>query len=179
MQEPLAVEGGVDDEPVLATALLHDTAEDTETTPYELREAFGEGVAAMVLEVTDDKSLPRTQRKRLQVEHASGLSRGAKPVKLADKICNLRDMAGSPPDSWSLPRRQEYFDWAKSVVGGPAGGPRAAGGGVRRGVWGSAGAGAGGGSRRRGGKGGGRSLKRRRKAATPGTHSGSLLGYDE
>jgi guanosine-3',5'-bis(diphosphate) 3'-pyrophosphohydrolase len=106
---------GVDDPAVLAAALLHDTVEDTETTPEELVEGFGTDVAAIVVEVTDDKSLPKAERKRMQIEHAAHLSDQAKLVKLADKVCNLRDLTHSPPD-WPLERKREYFDWAKAVV---------------------------------------------------------------
>ena len=67
-------------------------------------------------EVTDDKRLPKAERKLRQVEHAAHLSPKARAVKLADKIANLRDVADSPPVKWSLARRQEYFDWAKQVV---------------------------------------------------------------
>jgi guanosine-3',5'-bis(diphosphate) 3'-pyrophosphohydrolase len=109
-------EGGVTDATVLAAALLHDTVEDTDTTPDELRAEFGDAIADVVLEVTDDKKLSRAERKHLQIEHAAGISREAKLVKLADKICNLRDVAASPPRGWPLERRQEYFDWAKRVV---------------------------------------------------------------
>jgi guanosine-3',5'-bis(diphosphate) 3'-pyrophosphohydrolase len=73
-------------------------------------------VADIVREVTDDKTLPRADRKRLQIEHAAFLSRRAMLVKLADKICNLRDVVVSPPADWSLQRKREYFDWAKAVV---------------------------------------------------------------
>lgn len=114
----LANEAGIEDEKVLVAAVLHDTIEDTETTDRELANLFGEDVAAIVLEVTDDKALPKAERKRLQVEHAPTISRRAKLVKLADKICNVRDIAASPPADWSLQRRQEYFDWAKAVVDG-------------------------------------------------------------
>jgi guanosine-3',5'-bis(diphosphate) 3'-pyrophosphohydrolase len=116
LAEVLAEEGGVEDVEVLAAALLHDTIEDTATTSEELRAAFGERIAGVVLEVTDDKSLEKAERKRLQVEHAAALSREAKLVKLADKICNLRDVAERPPANWDLGRRREYFDWAKQVV---------------------------------------------------------------
>ena len=103
---------------MLAAALLHDTIEDTATTLEELREHFGARIAAMVAEVTDDKDLPKADRKRLQIEHAAVISPGAKLVKLADKICNLRDVAGRPPAKWDLARRREYFDWAKRVIDG-------------------------------------------------------------
>ena len=112
----LVREGAVSEPEVVAAALLHDTLEDTQTSPGELRTAFGERVARVVEEVTDDKSLPKAERKRLQIEHAPGLSPEAKLVKLADKICNLRDVADRPPAQWDLRRRQEYFDWAKAVI---------------------------------------------------------------
>jgi len=121
LAEVLAGEGGVADAEVLAAALLHDTIEDTATTAGELREEFGERIAAMVEEVTDDKNLPKAERKRLQIVHAAGLSAGAKLVKLADKICNLRDVADRPPAKWDLQRRQEYFEWAKRVIDGVRG----------------------------------------------------------
>jgi guanosine-3',5'-bis(diphosphate) 3'-pyrophosphohydrolase len=114
----LANEGGIVDATVIVAALLHDTIEDTETTAAELRELFGEEVAKVVMEVTDDKSLPKAERKRLQVEHAGHISGRAKLVKLADKIANLRDIAASAPKDWTLERRREYFDWAKQVVDG-------------------------------------------------------------
>jgi len=114
--ELLAREGGVVDISVLVAAVLHDTIEDTETTSDELKNLFGPEVAEVVAEVTDDKSRPKAERKRLQVEHAARLSTRAKLVKLADKICNVRDVADDPPKDWPLARRQEYFEWAKSVV---------------------------------------------------------------
>ena len=114
----LAIEGGVEEGTVLCAALLHDTIEDTETTYEELAEQFGREIADVVREVTDDKSLPKAERKQLQIEHAPHLSRAAKLVKLADKIANLRDVADHPPSQWPLERRREYFDWAKRVVDG-------------------------------------------------------------
>jgi GTP diphosphokinase / guanosine-3',5'-bis(diphosphate) 3'-diphosphatase len=114
----LANEGGILDSVVIVAALLHDTLEDTETTPAELQALFGAEVASIVVEVTDDKSVSKAERKRLQVEHAAHLSQRAKLVKLADKIANIRDVADAPPADWSLARRREYFDWAKQVVEG-------------------------------------------------------------
>jgi guanosine-3',5'-bis(diphosphate) 3'-pyrophosphohydrolase len=111
-------EGGVEDEHVLVAALLHDTLEDTETTAQELVQLFGKEIAELVLEVTDDKALPKAERKRLQIEHAPHISRRAKLVKLADKICNLRDITICAPADWSMARKQEYFEWAKAVVDG-------------------------------------------------------------
>ena len=112
----LASVGGVEDLDVLRAAILHDTVEDTETTEAELRERFGDEVAKMVMEVTDDKSLPKQRRKELQIENAPHKSVGAAMIKLADKTCNLRDIATAPPSDWPLLRRQEYFDFAKQVV---------------------------------------------------------------
>jgi len=109
-------EGRIRDARIIAAALLHDTVEDTRTTRAELARAFGKPTAAVVAEVTDNKRLDKKTRKRLQVEHAPYLSPPAKLVKLADKICNLRDLAASPPARWSLARQREYFDWAKQVV---------------------------------------------------------------
>ncbi len=108
--------GGVRRAEVLAAAVLHDTLEDTATTPAELEAAFGREVLALVQEVSDDKRLPKEERKRLQVEHAPALSEGARLIKLADKISNVRDMRHTPPVFWSRQRREEYLAWAAQVV---------------------------------------------------------------
>jgi GTP diphosphokinase / guanosine-3',5'-bis(diphosphate) 3'-diphosphatase len=118
LADVLVNEGGVTDVEVLCAALLHDTVEDTDTSLRELEETFNPRIARIVAEVTDDAALPKAERKRLQVEHAARLSPEAKLVKLADKICNLRDVALRPPASWSLERRREYFEWAKQVIDG-------------------------------------------------------------
>ncbi len=112
----LCEEGGIADARVIAAALLHDTIEDTLTSYEELRGQFGDEIADVVLEVTDTKWLEKASRKRLQVSKAASASTEAKLVKLADKICNVRDMIASPPAGWSLERRRAYFDWAKEVV---------------------------------------------------------------
>lgn len=112
----LRLEGQVQDAMVIAAALLHDTIEDTETSYEELRGQFGVKVAEIVVEVTDTKWLQKKSRKRLQISKAAKASEGAKLVKLADKICNLRDIIANPPGDWSLERKREYFDWAKEVV---------------------------------------------------------------
>ena len=114
----LAVEAGVSDLATLQAAILHDTVEDTETTYGELVERFGAAVADVVMEVTDDKSLPKDERKRLQIAHAHKKSKQAAMVKIADKTCNLRDIVSSPPAGWSDEKKREYFDWAKAVVDG-------------------------------------------------------------
>jgi len=114
----LADTGAVEDPVVLQAAVLHDTIEDTETSYDEILARFGKDVADVVMEVTDDRTLEKAVRKQLQVDHAPHKSREAALVKLADKTCNLRDIASSPPPGWSLERRREYFDWAKRVVDG-------------------------------------------------------------
>lgn len=114
----LAGEGGVTDPVVLAAALLHDTIEDTATSRAEIEAGFGPAVAAVVAEVTDDTCRPKVERKRLQVLNAPGKSAAAKQVKLADKICNLRDIASCPPLGWDRERRLAYYDHARAVVAG-------------------------------------------------------------
>lgn len=112
----LAEEGGVTDPRVIAAALLHDTIEDTQTSLRELSGEFGDTVAGIVAEVSDTKWLGVATRKKLQVTKTPRASKGAKLVKLADKIANVRDMLARPPAGWSIERRREYFDWAKTVV---------------------------------------------------------------
>jgi GTP diphosphokinase / guanosine-3',5'-bis(diphosphate) 3'-diphosphatase len=114
----LCVEAGVSDAAVLSVAALHDTIEDTATTQEEIQATFGVEIAMLIAEMTDDKSLPKTERKRLQIAHAQHMSRDGALVKLADKICNLRDVAASPPVGWSLEEQRDYFKWAKAVVDG-------------------------------------------------------------
>ncbi|MFU8826106.1 MAG: HD domain-containing protein, partial [Brevefilum sp.] len=108
--------GEIQDQDILIAAILHDTLEDTNTRPEDLQEHFGTDVLAMVLEVTDDKSLPKLCRKQLQVIHAPQLSYPARIIKLADKIVNCTDILRNPPVDWSLTRRQEYIQWAADVV---------------------------------------------------------------
>ncbi len=110
--------GHVYEMPTIIAGILHDTLEDTETTPAELEAAFGAVICGIVQEVTDDKRLPKPERKRLQIEHAQTSSRPARHVKLADKICNVQDIASAPPAGWSWQRRVEYVDWAENVVRG-------------------------------------------------------------
>jgi len=114
----LAAEGDVSDEVTLIAAALHDTVEDTQTTFVELEEHFGSEVAGLVRELTDDKSLEKTERKRLQIEHARDSSIRAKQLKIADKICNIRDITDSPPVDWPLQRRRDYLEWSEHVVAG-------------------------------------------------------------
>ena len=109
---------GGGDVDLIVAALLHDVIEDTPTSRATVAELFGEDVAGLVAEVTDDKSLPKAERKRLQVAHASSRSPRAKLLKLADKTSNLRALAASPPADWNPERRVQYVDWARAVVAG-------------------------------------------------------------
>ena len=118
LAELLVNEGGITDHVVLCAAILHDTIEDTETTYAELVGAFGREIADVVAEVTDNKSLDAAVRKLSEIEHAAHASPRAKLVKLADKTCNLRDLAVTPPPEWSQDRRAAYLDWAQQVVAG-------------------------------------------------------------
>ena len=110
--------GGVRDPSTLVAAVLHDTLEDTDTSPDELRQRFGQEVLDLVLEVSDDKRLPKAERKRLQIVHAPHISPRAKNIKLADKICNIRDLIDTPPADWPVRRQREYLRWAGKVVAG-------------------------------------------------------------
>ena len=114
----LVKEGAVADETTLVAALLHDTVEDTGATTEEVEERFGKAVGDLVMEVTDDKTLEKEVRKELQVHHAPGLSPRAKMIKIADKICNIRDMLERPPHDWTLGRKLQYLEWSKRVVDG-------------------------------------------------------------
>lgn len=114
----LAEATGGDDVTVVIAGLLHDTIEDTDTTFAELAKQFGPEVAELVGEVTDDKTLPKAERKRLQVETAPHKSPRARMIKLADKTSNLHSMIASPPKDWSLERRRDYIEWADKVAAG-------------------------------------------------------------
>jgi GTP diphosphokinase / guanosine-3',5'-bis(diphosphate) 3'-diphosphatase len=110
--------GSVRDITTLVAAVLHDTIEDTNATPDEIRQQFGDEVLSVVLEVTDDKNLPKDERKRLQVLNAPHKSPRARQIKLADKINNIHEIAHDPPADWSFKRRREYMKWSKSVIDG-------------------------------------------------------------
>lgn len=121
----LTNEADIEDPDVLCAAALHDYLEDccgkTDQLTLDqgrtvLHERFGPDVLAYVDAVTDDKTLAKEDRKRQQVAHAAHAPHGAKLVKLADKVANLRDIRTTPPAEWTLQRRQAYFDWAKEVI---------------------------------------------------------------
>jgi len=107
-----------DDAALLAAGLLHDTLEDTPTKYEELESLFGADIAALVAEVTDDKSLPKAERKRRQVVNTPTKSVRARLIKLADKTSNLRALVSTPPADWDMARIAEYIEWAEKVAAG-------------------------------------------------------------
>ncbi len=120
-------EGGVHEPAVVMAALLHDTIEDTETSAAQIRKRFGAKVARIVSEVTDDKALPKAQRKRLQIEHAPHISREAKLVKLADKISGRRAGCGNTSNGrrrWWTPCAASTRSWKRSSMRLTRGNPR-------------------------------------------------------
>ncbi len=112
----ISEKGGIDDEIILAAAVLHDTIEDTETTPDELTALFGEKISEIVSEMSDDKTLDKKVRKQKQVEESRYKSYEAKVIKIADKISNVKDVLYNPPALWPLSRRKDYLLWANDVV---------------------------------------------------------------
>ena len=104
----LVAEADGDNIDLIIAALLHDAIEDQGVSRATIAANFGERVAALVEEVSDDKSLPKATRKELQIETAGAKSRDAKLLKLADKTSNLRAIATSPPADWPQERRSAY-----------------------------------------------------------------------
>lgn len=103
-------------EDVLIAALLHDVVEDTSMTLDIIEKKFGSRVRTFVQEVSDDKSLPKSERKRLQMNAIQLRSPGAQMIKIADKISNCMDLKSSIPEGWSLLRAQGYFAWSRALV---------------------------------------------------------------
>lgn len=108
--------GGVEDEDIIAAALLHDVVEDTDATHADLENVFNKKVADIVLEVSDEKDKSKDFRKQHQIDNAKNLSIEAKLVRIADKICNIQDVCGEDAPNWSYERKYEYLEWAKEVV---------------------------------------------------------------
>jgi (p)ppGpp synthase/HD superfamily hydrolase len=106
------------DEDTVIAAILHDIVEDTDGTSAEIAALFGANVAGLVAEVTDDKALPKAERKLRQVLSSPGKSPGAKRIKLADKAANLTALTDSPPQDWEVARKLAYIDWSVAVVAG-------------------------------------------------------------
>jgi len=116
-----AATDGADAE-LVAAGWLHDTIEDTETTREELVQKFSERVASLVVECTDDMSLPKSERRRLQVVDAPHKSPGARLIKIADKISNIGARVLPQPSRAERDDLIDYADWAEQVVAGCRGG---------------------------------------------------------
>ncbi len=114
----LAEATGGEDPALVIAGLLHDTVEDTDATREEIEQVFGTDVADLVAEVSDDKGLTQTERKRRQVASAPNKSARARMLKLADKTSNLRSLVTAPPASWDLQRKRDYLAWSEEVVAG-------------------------------------------------------------
>jgi guanosine-3',5'-bis(diphosphate) 3'-pyrophosphohydrolase len=116
-----AATGGADAE-LVAAGWLHDSIEDTDTTRAELAQRFSERVASLVAECTDDMSLPKAERRRLQIVNAPHKSPGAKLIKIADKISNVRARILPNPTAEERDDLLDYTNWAEQVVAGCRGG---------------------------------------------------------
>ena len=116
-----AVTEGADPE-LVAAGWLHDTIEDTETTREELAERFSERVADLVVECTDDMSLPKPVRRERQIADAPHKSPDAKLIKIADKISNIRARILPNPSDAERDDLIDYVTWAEKVVAGCRGG---------------------------------------------------------
>lgn len=108
--------GGVTDAVVLCAALLHDVVNNTETPPQLLMDRFGREIADVVLDISDDRSLPEVQRRRVQVAYAPNLSGRARLVRLADMLCRLRRLAAVP-----RAERAAEVAWVAQMVAGLGG----------------------------------------------------------
>ncbi len=110
--------GRIDDETTLIAALLHDTLEEDASKADDIRSRFGGEILEIVKELMDDPALAEAERRKAQVDHAPHLSQGAKAIKLADKISNIRDVIEHRPEGWSDERLAEYIEWGRDVVEG-------------------------------------------------------------
>jgi len=114
----LAVATDGTDAELVAAGWLHDTIEDTGTNREELAEKFGERVAALVVEVTDDMTLPKAERRQKQIVDAPRKSPGAKLIKIADKISNIRARIMPQANQAERDDLIDYLAWAEKVVDG-------------------------------------------------------------
>lgn len=111
----ILLDHGVSDYNTLAGAILHDTIEDTSATYLELKENFGQEIADIVQEVSDDKSIPKEIRKKLQASRISKKSYSARMIKIADKLSNTKDLLTDPPVHWSELDIKGYIIWSLNV----------------------------------------------------------------
>lgn len=109
------------DPDLVIAGLLHDLIEDQGISSDDIARQFGIGVAALVLEVTTDKTLSEVERNRVQIVHAAHKSPRARMLRIADLTSNLRALRQSPPTDWSVERQRDYFRWAHDVVAGSRG----------------------------------------------------------
>lgn len=112
----LTEEGDIYCMDTICASLLHDTLEDTETSPEELNKHFGEIITSIVIEVSNDMTLNSQQRREYELRKVASLSNKAKLVKIADKLANIRDVSTMPPAGWTREKKQNYFDFALEIV---------------------------------------------------------------
>ena len=112
----LLEQGHVGDARVIVASLLHDTVRDGVATQEEIEKRFGSVVSKYVAELSEDKDVPRTERKRRQILDATHQSAGAAQIRLADQLCNLQELRLNPPEDWTRARVDEYYQWAQTVI---------------------------------------------------------------
>jgi guanosine-3',5'-bis(diphosphate) 3'-pyrophosphohydrolase len=105
-----------DDDELLCAAILHDVIEDTGVRKIELEKRYTKRISDLVVELTDDKTLSKTERKLMQIEQAHSLSYDARLIRISDKICNVNDIHTAPPLNWSIAQRLNYITWSLAVV---------------------------------------------------------------
>lgn len=108
--------GEIKDASVIIGALLHDTMEEMQASFEEIEKHFGKQVASYVRDMTDDKKLSFSERKRLELIKASKTSKGVAEILLADKLYNVNDLLHNPPEAWSRVRIDRYYQWVQSVI---------------------------------------------------------------
>ena len=108
-------QAGIDDEDVLCAGMLHDVVEDCGISHADIAKEFGLKIAYLVSEVSDDPDLHGDERKNAQIEKVKSISESAKLIKVADKICNLKDILWNPPVDWDVLQKEKYRDFAKAV----------------------------------------------------------------
>jgi guanosine-3',5'-bis(diphosphate) 3'-pyrophosphohydrolase len=89
---------GMDDESVLAAAVLHDTVEDTTTDFDDLQKEFGAEIAAWVADLSKDKRLPESEREKAYEARLAQAGWQVKVCKLADIYDNLMDSVHTQKD---------------------------------------------------------------------------------
>jgi guanosine-3',5'-bis(diphosphate) 3'-pyrophosphohydrolase len=93
-------------------SLLHDTLEDTDTTPEELTTIFGEDVRQGIQALTKDNLLPKEQQMDDSLRRIRNLPKEIWAVKLADRITNLQE----PPSQWDNSKKVNYQEEARTIL---------------------------------------------------------------